>query len=142
MLSLINNADISIERVAALAQENALPVPNLDLDSLAPSTSGFGQYTSSPRGLPSRAFSTDDPWSVPKFPSATVASPSADGNAGSVLNGAPSSISGTGLPKEWWKKLETVYVNVLGQQGFLLNRYLVYEVSTDVSSAFRLISTE
>ncbi|KAF9810448.1 hypothetical protein IEO21_06918 [Rhodonia placenta] len=123
--------DISIERVAALAQENALPVPNLDLDSLAPSTSGFGQYTSSPRGLPSRAFSTDDPWSVPKFPSATVASPSADGNAGSVLNGAPSSISGTGLPKEWWKKLETVYVNVLGQQGFLLNRYLVYEVSTD-----------
>ena len=27
---------------------------------------------------------------------------------------------------------ETVTVNILGQQGFILNRYLVYEVATDV----------
>lgn len=47
-------------------------------------------------------------------------------------NGAPSSLSGTGLPKDWWKKQETVNVNIIGQQGFLLNRYTVYEISSDV----------
>lgn len=129
------STDVSIERVAALAQENALPVPSLDLESLASSASNFSHYpgVESPHPAPTRGFSADDPWNVPKFPNATVISPSATNGVGSVSNGAPSSISGTGLPKEWWKKQETVYVNVLGQQGFLLNRYLVYEISTDVS---------
>lgn len=114
--------------VAALAQENALPIPQLDLSSLASTTSGFGQYPSEIRApVPTRAYS-EDPWNVPKFPSA----PAVPAN-GSLTNGAPSSISGTGLPRDWWKKQETVTVNILGQQGFILNRYLVYEVSTDVS---------
>jgi sorting nexin-8 len=59
--------------------------------------------------------------------------PGNDGARGSLTNGAPSSLSGTGLPKDWWKKQETVNVNILGQQGFILNRYTVYEVISEVS---------
>lgn len=55
---------------------------------------------------------------------------------GNLTNGAPSSLSGTGLPKDWWKKLENINVNILGQQGFILNRYTVYELFSDVSSSF------
>ena len=111
--------------VDALAKENALPVPQLDLASLAPS-SGFTQYQPEIRApMPTRAYS-EDPWSVPQLPSAPVQN-------GSISNGAPSNLSGTGLPSNWWKKQETVAVNILGQQGFILNRYLVYEVATDVS---------
>lgn len=129
-----NCSDLSIEMVAALAQENNLPVPQLDLASLAPSVSAFGQPQSEIRApVPTRAYSaTDDPWSVQKFPSAPEVP------NGSLVNGAPSSISGTGLPRDWWKKQETVTVNVLGQQGFILNRYLVYEVTTDVSMIMSL----
>ncbi|KAH9941503.1 hypothetical protein B0H21DRAFT_869618 [Amylocystis lapponica] len=125
--------DISVERVAALAQENTLPVPSLDLGALVPSASSFGQYQNStdPIHAPvaARAYPTgDDPWNAVRF----SVPPTTTNGTGSLANGAPSSISGTGLPREWWKKQETVYVNVLGQQGFILNRYLVYEISTDV----------
>jgi sorting nexin-8 len=36
------------------------------------------------------------------------------------------------MPKDWWKKLEKININILGHQGFILNRYMVYEVVTDV----------
>ncbi|OSD02930.1 hypothetical protein PYCCODRAFT_1434816 [Trametes coccinea BRFM310] len=119
--------DLSVERVAALAQQNALPEPSLDLDSMAPSTSNFQDAVRMP--LPARAYSTEDPWNVSRFTSAGGA-PKVPA-LGSINNGAPSNISGTGLPREWWKKQETVFVNVLGHQGFVLNRYLVYEISSD-----------
>ena len=114
--------------MAALAQENALPEPTLDLSSLPPSQSSFHDIMHMPPP-PTRAYSTEGPWSS-KFtsPSAAPKAPA----LGSLNNGAPSNISGTGLPREWWKKQETVFVNILGQQGFILNRYLVYEVSSDV----------
>jgi len=48
-------------------------------------------------------------------------------------NGTPSTLAGTGLPNEWWKKQENITVTILGQQGFILNRYTVYEISSDVS---------
>ncbi|KAI0657970.1 hypothetical protein C8Q70DRAFT_999052 [Cubamyces menziesii] len=118
--------DLSVERVAALAQQNALPEPTLDLDSMAPSTSNFQDAMR--MSMPARAYSTEDPWNVSKF--ATTTTPKAPA-IGSVNNGATSSISGSGLPREWWKKQETIFVNVLGHQGFVLNRYLVYEVSSD-----------
>lgn len=105
-------------------------MPSLDLTSLAPSTSSFGQFPTAAdirAPMPTRAYTTDDPWNVSKFPVGTPAQ-----NGGSLVNGAPSSISGTGLPKDWWRKQETVTINILGQQGFILNRYLVYEVATDV----------
>ncbi|KAI0731335.1 hypothetical protein C8Q76DRAFT_718528 [Earliella scabrosa] len=119
--------DLSVERVAALAQENALPEPSLDLGSLPPSMSSFHDIMQMPPP-PTRGYSTEDPWSS-KFTS--PGAPPKPPAFGSVTNGATSSISGTGLPREWWKKQENVYVNVLGQQGFILNRYLVYEVSSD-----------
>lgn len=125
--------DLDVERVAVLAQANALPVPELDLNSFGPSISGFGQYQipSEPplqAPIPTRAYSTDDPWNV-----ARVTSGGPSNGGGSQSNGI-SSIAGTGLPRDWWKKQEIVNVNVLGQQGFILNRYLVYEICTDVST--------
>lgn len=138
-MKLTRCTDLSVERVAALGQENNLPVPSLDLSSLAPTTSAFGPYTPTAdirAPIPTRAYTTDDPWNVSKFP---AAAPLPNGD-GSLVNGAPSSISGTGLPKEWWRKQETVTVNILGQQGFLLNRYLVYEVGTDVRACSLLLT--
>lgn len=44
----------------------------------------------------------------------------------------PSSVSGTGLPSGWWKRQEKVTVQFAGQQGFVLNRYMVYGISTEV----------
>ncbi|OCH87398.1 hypothetical protein OBBRIDRAFT_736288 [Obba rivulosa] len=121
--------DVSVERVALLAQQNGLPEPNLDLDALAPAST-FNPYTGGATAVQSpvqRGYSTEDPWSTARSPSNVAAT----NGPGSVINGAPSSISGTGLPKDWWKKQENVYVNILGQQGFILNRYLVYEITTD-----------
>lgn len=122
--------DVSIERVAALAQENTLPVPILNLGSMAAGSSGFGQYQPVVHApVPTRAYTSDDPWTIPKYTTSTI------NGATSAVNGAPSSIAGTGLPKDWWKKQQTVHVSILGQQGFLLNRYLVYEVSSNVSES-------
>ena len=128
----VARTDLSIERVAALAQQNELPVPTLDLSSLASSTPGYSAFRNAPEvraPAPTRAYTTDDPWQVAK----PAAPPSITPN-GSSLNGvgAPSNIAGTGLPNSWWTRLESVTVNMLGQQGFILNRYLVYEVSTEV----------
>ena len=102
-------------------------------------TASFGQFPPTlpdiRAPIPTRAYSTDDPWNVSKLPNNLPA----PNGGGSLVNGASSSISGTGLPKDWWRKQETVTVNILGQQGFLLNRYLVYEVATDVGvSSLRL----
>ncbi|PIL25125.1 hypothetical protein GSI_13014 [Ganoderma sinense ZZ0214-1] len=121
--------DVSVERVAALAQENALPEPALDLASLPASNSTFQDIMQMPPQMATRGYSAEDPWAS-KFttPSAPPKPSSAFGNQ---ANGAPSNINGTGLPRDWWKKQETVFVNVLGQQGFILNRYLVYEISSD-----------
>jgi sorting nexin-8 len=44
------------------------------------------------------------------------------------------------MPKEWWKKQETVRVRSMGQQGFILNRYTVYELTTDRATVTRRYS--
>ena len=139
----VARTDLSIERVAALAQQNELPVPTLDLSALALSAAaagGFSAFRNTPEmraPAPTRAYTTDDPWSVTRPPAPPSITP--NGTTGS-LNGAsaPSNIAGTGLPNNWWKKLEGVTVNILGQQGFILNRYLVYEVSTEVRAGVLL----
>ena len=41
-------------------------------------------------------------------------------------------VAGSGLPKNWWTRQEKVGVNFAGQQGFLLNRYMLYELVTEV----------
>ncbi|TFK73756.1 hypothetical protein BDN72DRAFT_886694 [Pluteus cervinus] len=131
--------DVSIEQVAALSQQNALPEPALDLDRLPPSYSTFApnpineQRKNGPQTYP------DDPWNtatnsptarMPGIPS--VQGPDGPfGARGSIAPGQPSSLAGTGLQPDWWKRLENVKVTILGQQGFILNRYTVYEVTTD-----------
>ena len=66
------------------------------------------------------------------------------GGGVSLTNGAPSSVSGTGMPREWWRRQERVQVKLLGPQGFILNRYMVYEISTDVGvvSWFFIVCSE
>ena len=111
-----------------LAQENSLPIPQLSLSNMTAGPSAFGQYQPIVHApIPTRGYTSDDPWTTPKY-----AAPSTSNGISGMTNGATSSISGTGLPKDWWKKQQTVHVNVLGQQGFLLNRHLVYEVSSNV----------
>jgi hypothetical protein len=140
----VNVADISIERVAASGAENNLPTPSLDLDALQHSASAFStpyptyrQNTMRPSPL---SYPTEDPWNIPRY-SAITGGPS-DLNpprSFTTTNGATSTLSGSGLPKDWWTRQETVTVTIEGQQGHLLNRYTMYEISTDVSSWNRLL---
>ncbi|KAG1808710.1 uncharacterized protein BJ212DRAFT_1280366 [Suillus subaureus] len=118
--------DISVEQVAARAAENNLPEPFLHLDTLQPSTSAL----SSP--YPTYRQATLDPWSVPRFGSNGGGSDFAAPRSATTINGgAVSSLAGSGLPREWWKMQETVDVTIQGQQGFILNRYTVYEIITE-----------
>ncbi|KAK0188954.1 hypothetical protein F5146DRAFT_1057356 [Armillaria mellea] len=104
--------DVSIEQVAALSSQNTLPEPSLDLDTLQPSAfrpgTNFRQNT----------ITTDDPW---KIGGGMVTGPSnMSGFDSARPNGVPSTLAGT-----------SVTVTILGQQGFILNRYMVYQVSSD-----------
>ncbi|KAK0446743.1 hypothetical protein EV421DRAFT_2079379 [Armillaria borealis] len=115
--------DVSIEQVAALSSQNTLPEPSLDLDTLQPSAfrpgTNFRQNT----------ITADDPW---KIGGGIVTGPSnMSGFDSARMNGVPSTLAGSGLPKEWWKRQDSVTVTILGQQGFILNRYMVYQVSSD-----------
>lgn len=118
--------DISVEQVAARAAENSLPEPFLHLDTLQPSTSAL----SSP--YPTYRQATLDPWNVPRFGSNGGGSDFAAPRSATTINGgAASSLAGSGLPVEWWKVQETVDMTIQGQQGFILNRYTVYEIITE-----------
>ena len=126
-------ADASIEQVAALSSQNTLPEPQLDLESFPPSlstfsgpTANYGQNVGAPLRSPAPAYASDDPWSTTRY---STAGPS---GSGANLNGVVSSLSGSGMPKEWWKKQEKATVTMLGHQGFILNRYMVYELTTEV----------
>ncbi|KAF4611281.1 hypothetical protein D9613_007057 [Agrocybe pediades] len=141
--------DVSIEQVAALSSQNTLPEPMLNLDQFQPTMSSIPPISPIPRRsttnstirAPLPAYSTDDPWnSNPRFtspPSATGTSSAGgfgaaiDGLPGNTATGATSNLAGTGLPNEWWKKQENIKVSILGQQGFILNRYTVYEITSD-----------
>ncbi|KAJ7658108.1 hypothetical protein B0H17DRAFT_1171897 [Mycena rosella] len=124
--------DVSIEQVAALSSQNTLPEPALDLSRLPPSASTFAptNYRQNSAGVraPVPAYATDDPWNTN---SRVVAPPPTNGfDVPQGMVSAPSNLSGTGLPPYWWKKQETVNVTILGQQGFILNRYMVYEIAS------------
>ncbi|KAG6334601.1 hypothetical protein ID866_4495 [Astraeus odoratus] len=103
--------DISIEQVAALAAENNLPIPVLNLDTLQPSTSTFSSpymphRQSTTAAIRGPTFGPDDLWD--RYPSETAtARDSNQSIRGSTFNGW-SSLSGTGLPSNWWNKQETV----------------------------------
>ena len=78
----------------------------------------------------------DDPWMTgPRYGGAgpggsPFGAGGVNGAGGSVA--PPSSVAGSGLPSGWWKRQEKVTVQFAGQQGFVLNRYMVYGISTEV----------
>lgn len=131
------HVDIGVEQVAALAAENRLPIPTLNLATLQPSTSAFPSSYSSYRQNTATTmrpgFAPEDPWSITRNP-VEGGGPVYDSSQsrGSATNGIASSLAGSGLPPEWWNKQESVDVTILGQQGFILNRYTVYEIKSEV----------
>jgi sorting nexin-8 len=132
--------DVSIEQVAALSSQNTLPEPSLDLDRLQTSTSTFVQPTHPP---PMRGYSVD-PWSASRQsampPPSTYSQGIGSAPSGTASSGVGSTIvAGSGLPDYWWQKQEKVKVSLLGHQGFILNRYVVYEIVTE-ARPFRSLS--
>ena len=128
--------DVSIEEVAALSSQNTLPEPSLNLDSLQVTVSTINPPVRKPTAAPSGraplpAYAADDPWTT-NARYATLPPAAPYGTPGESLSTNPSSLAGTGLPKDWWKKQENIKVRIMGQQGFILNRYTVYEVSSEV----------
>jgi len=121
--------DVSIEQVAALASQNTLPEPRLHLDSLPSSTTNVAalQFArqNPTREVPNRAvpYNPEDPWGG--------AVPGVTGPSHVPFSAGPSVVAGSGLPDGWWKNQSKVQVNLLGLQGFILNRYTVYEVVSD-----------
>lgn len=89
----------------------------------------------------------DDPWmtgvrygyggigGAAPFGAGAGAAVGLNGAGTSGVGAPPSSVSGTGLPSGWWKRLEKVTVQFAGQQGFVLNRYMVYGITTEVRSS-------
>ncbi|TFK29642.1 MVP1 domain-containing protein [Coprinopsis marcescibilis] len=129
--------DVSIEQVAALSSQNTLPEPMLDLDRLQPSNSTFGPSTLRENipPQPIRGY-TVDPWSASTTKYPTLPAPGA--YTTQTIGVAPASstgsnLAGTGLPDFWWQKQATVRVTLLGHQGFILNRYIVYEITSEKS---------
>ncbi|KAF6761721.1 MVP1 domain-containing protein [Ephemerocybe angulata] len=129
-----NGQDVSIEQVAALSSQNTLPEPILDLDKLQATTSTFVAPTPYRQNTirPTPGYS-DDPWSVNRYASLPPSQPfgSNTGLNPAATASTVSTVAGTGLPDFWWKRQENVKVTLLGQQGFILNRYVVYEISTE-----------
>ncbi|KZS94324.1 hypothetical protein SISNIDRAFT_409700 [Sistotremastrum niveocremeum HHB9708] len=115
--------ELSIEQVAAHAQQNTLPEPVLDLSALSATTSAR-RTPDIPIRSPAPAYSSDDPWNSTNRVIAGA----------SAANGPASSVAGSGLPSGWWKRQETVSVSILGQQGFILNRYMLYQIQHDRGS--------
>lgn len=125
--------DVSVEQVASLASQNTLPEPSLHLDSLPSSTANAAALQFA-RQNPTREtsnrtdpYSSEDPWNTARaVPGVIVPSDP-------PFSGGPSVVAGSGLPDGWWKNQARVQVNLLGLQGFILNRYVAYEVVSDVS---------
>ncbi|KAJ3808039.1 hypothetical protein EV368DRAFT_83871 [Lentinula lateritia] len=127
--------EVSIEQVAALSSQNELPEPTLDLNSLQPSASTFSapvlSYTQDTAiRSPAPQYTPDDPWDTTTGYISAPSNISGFGNSG-FGPGAPSTVTGTGLSKDWWKNQKSVSITIQGQQGFILNRYTVYQISVE-----------
>ncbi|KAE9399516.1 hypothetical protein BT96DRAFT_1019417 [Gymnopus androsaceus JB14] len=128
--------DVSIEQVAALSSQNELPEPTLNLDSLQPTLSTFAapipnyrQDSTATIRSPAPQYAADDPWDTSNRH--VAAPPNMSGFDSSGSRGVGTTLTGTGLPKDWWTKQRSVNVTIQGQQGFILNRYTVYQISTE-----------
>ena len=105
-------------------------------NTILPSTSTFYKPASPPIASPAPAYSSFDPWGPSPFTTGSgfdnTKPAAATSDAPALTNGASSNFTGTGLPPGWWRKLEKVQVSIVGQQGFILNRYTVYQISSSV----------
>lgn len=129
-------ADISIEKVAQLAQEDALPQPVIDLASVSTSTivpipaldtSSAATYTQTPDADPWTFADTATPTSGSSHPDALPSM-----SAGASGGRAPVALTG-GLGKNWWSRQVKAGVSIIPEkQGFILARYTAYLVSPDV----------
>ena len=123
--------------MAALAAENNLPIPTLALNTLQPSSSifpssnvAFRQNTMTAIRAPTLA--PDNPWNAPRYLNEGGTASAPNQSRSPITNGLSSTFAGSGLPSGWWKRQESVEVTILGQQGFILNRYTVYEIKSEV----------
>jgi len=117
-------ADISIESVVLLAQQNNLPVPTLDISSLTSVAPSTIKSTFPPPQAGPAVDATEDPWGIPNRAWAAA-------NAtGAAAGPATASILSSGLPPHWWKGLEEINVTIHGQQGLFFNRFTVYSVQS------------
>lgn len=128
--------DLTIERIAQLAQENALPQPIIDLSSITTSATIIPMPNLDTSPAPTYTQPDADPWSFTD--TATAASGSSQPDAppavapGPSGGGAPIALTG-GLGKSWWNKQAKVEVSIIPEkQGFILARYTAYLVSSDV----------
>lgn len=133
-----------MEQVAALSSQNELPEPSLNMSALPPSLSTFNaahDVDNTPHS-PAPAYASDDPWNS-RFAPQPQHSPTIDPFAHPAplpSNGITSAISGTGLPPNWWKLQEPANLTIIGQQGFILARYTVYQILTNRGSVTRRYS--
>ncbi|KAI0295396.1 hypothetical protein B0F90DRAFT_1751359 [Multifurca ochricompacta] len=144
--------DVSVEQVALLAQQNTLPEPALDIglvsySTVPSSTLGYGHTNNGSAALQNTSASVipsaEDPWVTGRFVggsgngsgSGGISSIGVGGagahHGGDPNGGVPSSVAGTGLLSGWWKRQERVSIQFAGQQGFVLNRYTVYGITTE-----------
>jgi sorting nexin-8 len=138
--------DVTVEQVSQAAQQNALPEPNIDLTRLATTTSTLGYNPSpppqlpsfDPRPMPQRAptYRDDDPWntsSIVRRPTTDPFTTTFNAPPAAPPPGAGTSLLSSGMPSQWWRRQESVVVSIVPEKrGFLLNRYTVYAVQTDV----------
>ncbi|KAI9440745.1 hypothetical protein H4582DRAFT_2110825 [Lactarius indigo] len=121
--------DVSVEQVALLAQQNTLPEPTLDISLLsygtAPSSTlglghpSGGSGSTTLRNSPAVVPPTDDPWTTGRFGAGT-SSPHPFG-----------ALRAPGCPLAGGRRQEKVTIQFGGQQGFVLNRYMVYAITTE-----------
>jgi len=128
---------------AAAAYSNSHSHPNATQSVSAGTSSSAGSAAILRSGTSAAAVAPlppppDDPWmtGVRYGAAAAATAPFGVGAAGVNGGGAPpSSVSGTGLPSGWWRRLEKVTVLFAGHQGFVLNRYMAYGITTERGGA-------
>lgn len=119
--------DIGIEQIAVYAHNNTLPAPVLHLSSLLSASSTMPHSAVSNAPVYSESA---DPWNY-RDPAINGHSSSSASVPVPGLN-VPSSVTG-GLGTNWWKNQANVEISIVPEkQGFILTRYTVYMVQSDV----------
>jgi hypothetical protein len=129
-LSLLSYSAAPTQNLAA-AYGNSHPV-NAIVTQSGGSTSGAGSAGASVLPSASASVAPPPPDDSRMTGSAHGAPFGVPGINGDGVPPLPLSVAGTGLPSGWWKRLERVTVQFAVQQGFVLNRYMVYGITIEV----------